>query len=88
MLAGALIGWGERNTMRQRLRAITRDLVTLIFGVALMLVWAGLVEAFFSQYHEPILPYVVKIAFGSVELALLVLFLSRAGRESASTQTP
>ena len=74
--------------MRQRLRSITRDLVTLIFGVALMLVWAGLVEAFFSQYHEPILPYAVKIAFGSVELALLILFLSRAGRDSVSTQKP
>ncbi|HEY2952598.1 MAG TPA: stage II sporulation protein M [Verrucomicrobiae bacterium] len=85
MLASALIGWGQRNTMRQRLRAITRDLVTLIFGVALMLVWAGLVEAFFSQYHEPILPYAVKIAFGSVELVLLILFLSRAGRDSVST---
>ena len=86
MLAGALIGWGQRNTMRQRLRAITRDLVTLIFGVALMLVWAGLVEAFFSQYHEPILPYSVKIAFGSVELVLLILFLSRAGMDKPWTQ--
>jgi hypothetical protein len=62
------------------LRAVAPDLVTLIFGVALMLVWAGIVEAFFSQYHEPVLPYWVKIAFGSVELLLLVLYLSRAGR--------
>lgn len=82
MIAGALIGWGQRNTMRARLRAITPDLTTLIFGVGIMLVWAGLVEAFFSQYHEPVLPYAVKIAFGVTELVLLVLFLSRCGRKT------
>jgi len=80
MLGGALVGWGRRETMRARLRSITPDLVTLIFGVALMLVWAGLVESFFSQYHEPVLPYAVKIAFGFVELALLIVFLGRCGR--------
>ena len=80
VLAGALIGWGQRRGLRARLRAVTPDLTTLIFGVALMLVWAGLVEAFFSQYHEPVLPYAVKITFGCLELALLVAFLSRAGQ--------
>jgi uncharacterized membrane protein SpoIIM required for sporulation len=79
MLAGALIGRGRRDTLRVRLRAMAGDLVTLICGVAIMLVWAGLVEAFFSQYHEPVLPYAVKIAFGAVELVLLVCFLTRAG---------
>ena len=44
-----------------------------------MLVWAGFVEAFLSQYHEPVIPYSVKIAFGCVELAVLVWFL-RSGR--------
>jgi uncharacterized membrane protein SpoIIM required for sporulation len=82
MLGGALIGWGQRTTLRARLRAITPDLTTLIAGVALMLVWAGIVEAFFSQYHEPVLPYAVKIGFGCVELVLLVAFLSRCGRET------
>ena len=28
------------------------------------MVWAGFVEAFLSQYHEPIIPYAAKIAFG------------------------
>ncbi|PYJ00078.1 MAG: hypothetical protein DME25_21535, partial [Verrucomicrobia bacterium] len=83
VLAGALIGWGQRNTIRGRLRAITPDLTTLIFGVTLMMVWAGLVEAFFSQYHEPVLPYWVKIAFGGAELVLLVLFLGRCGGQPA-----
>ena len=82
MLGGALIGWGRRNTMRSRLRALTPDLTTLIAGVSLMLVWAGIVEAFFSQYHEPVLPYAVKIAFGCTELVLLVLFLGRCGRNA------
>ena len=79
VLAHALIGWRQRLTIGARLRAITRDLVTLIFGVAVLLVWAGLVEAFLSQYHEPILPYAFKIVFGTVELVLLVVFLAKAG---------
>lgn len=87
MLGGALIGWGHRETMRARLRAITPDLVTLIFGVMLMLVWAGLVESFFSQYHEPVLPYAVKIAFGFIELALLIVFLGRCGRGTQAAQS-
>jgi uncharacterized membrane protein SpoIIM required for sporulation len=80
MLAGALIGWGRRDTMRARLRQLTPDLTTLIAGIALMLIWAGFVESFFSQYHEPVLPYLVKIAFGCTELVLLILFLARCGR--------
>lgn len=80
-LAGALIGWGRRATLRQRLAAVGPDLVTLIGGVALMLLWAGLIEAFLSQYHEPVLPYWAKIAFGAVQLTLLTAYLARAGRE-------
>jgi uncharacterized membrane protein SpoIIM required for sporulation len=67
--------------MRARLRAISPDVVTLIFGVGVMLVWAGFIEAFLSQYHEPVIPYSVKIAFGLVELTLLCFFLSRSGRK-------
>jgi uncharacterized membrane protein SpoIIM required for sporulation len=81
VLALALIGWGQRITLRARLRAVSKDLVTLILGVALLLVWAGFVEAFLSQYHEPIIPYAVKIAFGAVELVLLILFLAKSGAE-------
>jgi uncharacterized membrane protein SpoIIM required for sporulation len=80
VLAGALIGWGKPLSLRMRFRKISADLVTLIFGVAVMLIWAGIVEAFFSQYHEPVLPYAVKIGFGVLELALLLLFLTRSGR--------
>jgi hypothetical protein len=61
------------------LKIVGPDLVTLIGGVAVMLVWAGIIESFFSQYHEPLVPYAVKIGFGMVELFALTLFLSRAG---------
>ena len=85
VLAGALIGWGKPISLRMRLRKISNDLMTLILGVALMLVWAGIVEAFFSQYHAPVLPYTIKIAFGAFELMILILFLGRAGRKKVST---
>jgi uncharacterized membrane protein SpoIIM required for sporulation len=80
VLASALIGRGDRNPLKARLRGIMPSLVTLICGVAIMLVWAGIVESFFSQYHEPILPYWLKIAFGCVELTLLAAFLALSGR--------
>jgi uncharacterized membrane protein SpoIIM required for sporulation len=83
ILAGALIGWGKPISLRMRLRKISNDLVTVIFGVALMLVWAGIIEAFFSQYHEPVMPYAVKIGFGVFELIILSLFLGMAGRKNA-----
>src|SRR5581483_675674 len=82
VLATALIGWGRRIPLRARLREVSRDLTTLIFGVAVLLVWAGFVEAFLSQYHEPVIPYEAKIAFGCVEFLLLCVFLFRSGRES------
>ena len=80
VLGRALIGWGSRLGVRERLRVVAPDIVTLVGGVALMLAWAGFVEAFLSQYHEPVIPYWVKIGFGAVELILLTLFLSRSGR--------
>ena len=79
VLARALLGRGDRLPLGARLRRVGPDVATLIAGIALMLVWAGLVEAFLSQYHEPVLPYAFKIAFGLVELLLLSWFLARAG---------
>jgi uncharacterized membrane protein SpoIIM required for sporulation len=81
VIAAALIGRNRRKAMGARLREIAPDLVTLIIGVALMLVWAGIIEAFFSQYHEPIIPYAVKIAFGTVQLLLLIAYLTFSGRK-------
>jgi uncharacterized membrane protein SpoIIM required for sporulation/L-rhamnose mutarotase len=79
LLGWALIGRGTRKTLSERLREISADLVTLIGGCAVLLIWAGFVESFFSQYHEPVVPYVVKITFGLVELVLLMLFLWKSG---------
>lgn len=84
ILAGAMIGWKQSLSLKMRLRQILADLVTLIGGIALMLVWAGIIEAFFSQYHEPMLPYEVKIGFGLLELVVLAFFLSRAGRRNTN----
>lgn len=81
ILAGALIGWGGRTSRSERLRAVAPDLFAIAAGAAAMLVWAGMVEAFISQYHQPVLPYGLKIAFGVCELAALTAFLTWAGRE-------
>jgi uncharacterized membrane protein SpoIIM required for sporulation len=81
MLAGALIGWGDPTPRSQRLRAVAHDLLAIVAGAAALLVWAGLVEAFVSQYHQPVIPYALKIAFGLCETAALTLFLGWAGRE-------
>lgn len=85
VLGRALIGRGDRAPLGERLSAVGGDVITLIGGVAIMLVWAGLVEAFLSQYHEPVIPYWIKIAFGLAEGAVLVwfLYLKRVPEEKA-----
>lgn len=80
VLAGALLGRGQRQKLSRRLRAAAPDVVTLCLGASLMLVWAGIVEAFLSQYHEPVVPYAAKIAFGCVELAMLAWYFLWVGR--------
>jgi uncharacterized membrane protein SpoIIM required for sporulation len=83
LLAKALIGHGDRTPTGQRLRRILPDLTVLISGVAMMLIWAGLIESFFSQYHAPVLPYSLKISFGVIELLLLILYLGLVGKRQA-----
>lgn len=75
MLGRALIGYGDRASLNERLRGIGKDLMALICGFSGMLVWAGIVESFLSQYHEPIIHYWQKIVFGAAEFAALVWFL-------------
>lgn len=82
LLASVIIGGGKRQRLRERLRGAAPDLVTLACGVALLLVWAGVVEATLSQLHAPILPYSAKIAFGTASLVLLGLYLGVCGRGS------
>jgi uncharacterized membrane protein SpoIIM required for sporulation len=79
ILAAALIGDRRRRSRRARLRAVAGDLVTLMGGIAVFLVWAGIIEAFFSQYHEPVVPYALKMAFGAAQLGAVILFLAKSG---------
>jgi uncharacterized membrane protein SpoIIM required for sporulation len=80
ILAGALINRAAAKPVAERLREVGGGVVHLIGAVAVMLVWAGIIEAFFSQYHEPVIAYGLKIAFGLVELGLLTAYLLFAGR--------
>ncbi|HYW48067.1 MAG TPA: stage II sporulation protein M [Bryobacteraceae bacterium] len=81
ILAAAVIGWGGRASRTERFRAVMHDLLAIAGGAAGLLVWAGLVEAFISQYHQPVIPYGLKIAFGICEVLALTAFLGWAGRE-------
>ncbi|TLD71529.1 stage II sporulation protein M [Phragmitibacter flavus] len=81
VLGRALIGWGTMGGLRTRLREIASDLASLAGLVGLLMIWAGVVEAFFSQYHAPVLPYSVKIGFGILQLAGLMWFLFFSGKE-------
>lgn len=80
VLAGALLGGRQPMRMSERLRAVAPAVATLAGAAAVMLVWAGIIEAFFSQRHQPILPYSFKIAFGITEGILLVALLAYGGR--------
>lgn len=84
ILGGAILGWGDRTPVGTRLRQVGGDLMTLIGAVALLLVWAGIVESFLSQHHEPVIPYAVKILFGALEFTALVTWLSLGARVSSS----
>ena len=80
VLGQTLLGRGTHLSLAARLQRVGPDLVTLIGGVALLLVYAGFIEAFLSQYHEPLIPYSLKIAFGLAELTGLISYLALAGR--------
>jgi uncharacterized membrane protein SpoIIM required for sporulation len=80
VLAGAMIGWGDYRMRSERSRMVSIDVLNLAGTAAVMLVWAGIIEGFLSQYHQPVVPYNLKIGFGLVELMLLCIFFARAGR--------
>jgi len=86
VIARTMFGWGTNLRLRQRFARVRGDLLTLIGGAALLLVWAGIVESFLSQYHDPLF-YPWKIGFGAVQLAALALFLSLCGRKPRPAST-
>lgn len=84
-LARLLLRRREGRDVRQSMR----EWLILIAGLAMMLVWAGIMEAFFSQHHAPVLPYGFKIAFGIAELVLLTIYLLLIGqRKVVAEKTP
>ncbi len=86
LLARTVIIREGRLSLGTRLKQQSKDIVTLIAGIAVLLVWAAIVESFLSQYHEPVIPYSVKIAFGIIQLSGLCLFLIYAGRPRPDTR--
>lgn len=86
VIARTMFGWGTNLRLRQRFARIRGDLLTLVGGAALLLVWAGIVESFLSQYHDPRF-YPWKIGLGAVQLAALVAYLSLAGRRRPDHET-
>jgi uncharacterized membrane protein SpoIIM required for sporulation len=81
-LARLLLRRREDRNVRQSMR----EWLVLVAGLAMMLVWAGLMEGFFSQHHAPVLPYAFKVAVAAAELLLLTLYLLMIGRRENSTE--
>lgn len=75
VLGAALVARAQGATLRDRVRAAAPDLLHLLWGVLLLLVWAGIIESYLSQVHEPRIPYEVKWGYGALQLALLTAFL-------------
>jgi len=78
-LARLLLHRKEDRNVRQSMR----EWLVLVAGLAMMLVWAGIMEAFFSQHHAPVLPYEFKVAVAAAELVLLTIYLLLTGRREA-----
>ena len=83
LLGSAIVGWGQRAVFAQRMRAVMPDMLALLGGMAILLVWAGVVEAFFSQFHAPVMPYSVKILYGIVQLTAVTFYFTRMGARRA-----
>lgn len=81
-LARLLLHQRENRNVRQSMR----EWLVLVAGLAMMLVWAGVMEAFFSQHHAPVLPYGFKVAVATAELVLLTIYLLVTGRREIGAE--
>ena len=81
-LARLLLHRREDRNVRQSMR----EWLVLVAGLAMMLVWAGIMEAFFSQHHAPVLPYGFKVAVAAAELVLLTIYLLFIGRREIGAE--
>ena len=90
LIAGQAGFYLSRLLLRRRedrnVRHSINEWLVLIAGLAMMLVWAGLMEAFFSQHHAPVLPYGIKVAVGVAELALLTIYLLLIGQRRTGAE--
>jgi uncharacterized membrane protein SpoIIM required for sporulation len=82
LLASALIGRGGGEDLEQRFRGAAKDAAHIAGLVVLLLIWAGIVEAFLSQQHGALVSYPLKIAFGSLQLLALGLYIGFSGRRT------
>lgn len=91
LIAGQAGFYLARLLLRRRedrdMRSSMHEWLLLVAGLAMMLVWAGLMEAFFSQHHAPVLPYGFKVAIGAAELVLLATYLLFTGRRENRAET-
>jgi uncharacterized membrane protein SpoIIM required for sporulation len=92
LIAGQAGFYLARVLLRRRedrdVRRSMREWLVLIAGLSMMLGWAGVMEAFFSQHHEPVLPYAFKVAVGGGELVLLTIYLLLIGRRETNAAAP
>jgi uncharacterized membrane protein SpoIIM required for sporulation len=90
LIAGQAGFYLARLLLRRRedrnVRQSVREWLVLIAGLAMMLVWAGMMEAFFSQHHAPVLPYGFKVAVGAAELVLLTIYLLLIGQRKTGAE--
>lgn len=90
LIAGQAGFYLARLLLRRREDRDVRESMTewlvLMAGLAMMLVWAGIMEGFFSQHHAPVLPYGFKVAVGVAELVLLTIYLLMTGRRQTDEQ--
>ncbi len=82
-LARLLLHRREDRNLRQSMS----EWLLLVTGLAMMLVWAGFMEAFFSQHHAPALPYGFKVAVAAAELVLLTFYLLLTGRREIGAES-
>jgi uncharacterized membrane protein SpoIIM required for sporulation len=82
LLAYALVNPGELPR-RVALREAGKEALTLMLGVAAMLVIAGLFESFFSPLN---IPEEIKLTTASVEAVLLFGYLLLAGRKRVKSE--
>src|SRR5262249_49345306 len=91
LIAGPAGFYFARLLLRRRagrdMRPALHEWLLLIGGLAMMLVWAGMMEAFFSQHHAPLLPYGFKVAVGAAELVLLTVYLLLIGQRKTAAET-